>query len=178
MIIDDSDDEGAAAADVEDVEGNAYRENLTSADGFTRGPNGKIKFNKDTKKRRRENEEADGDVEMVDGEVQKAAKTKRKAEPKLGHEFKAKVSQRFSYHLVGSVVTFLPLTGRSVYRELVETSKRGAWIHMRTCPSRRLRRSRIGEAGLVSRANAELSHVTGFRDLVVAVYISSKCIPL
>ncbi|EJF65237.1 ribosomal RNA-processing protein 12 [Dichomitus squalens LYAD-421 SS1] len=92
MVIDDSDEEGAAAAGDEDVEGNAYREHLTSVDGFTRGPNGKIKFNKDTKKRRRENEEADGDIEMADGEAQKAAgkKTKRKMEPKLGHEFKAK----------------------------------------------------------------------------------------
>ena len=153
MIIDDSDDEGAAAADVEDVEGNAYRENLTSADGFTRGPNGKIKFNKDTKKRRRENEEADGDVEMADGEVQKAAKAKRKAEPKLGHEFKAKVSQRFSYHLVGSVVTFLPLTGRSfcLQRAGGDVKKGGvdpyAYMPLSQAAKKQNRGGRIGIAG-------------------------------
>ncbi len=94
MVIDESDDEAPGAGD-EDVEGNAYRESLTSVDGFTRGPNGKVKFNKDTKKRRRENEDGDGDVEMADGEAQKAGKkTKRKVEPKFGHEFKAKVSPR------------------------------------------------------------------------------------
>lgn len=99
MMIDESDDEAAGGAgagnDDEDVEGNAYRENLTSADGFTRGPNGRVKFNKDTKKRRRENEDADADVEMADGEGRKAGrKTKRKTDPKFGHEFKAKVSPR------------------------------------------------------------------------------------
>lgn len=99
MVIDESDDEAAGGAGDGDgdeaIEGNAYRENLTSVDGFTRGPNGKVKFNKDTKKRRRENEDEDGDVEMADGEGQKAGKkTKRKAEPKFGHEFKAKVSPR------------------------------------------------------------------------------------
>ena len=42
------------------------------------------------KKRRRENE--DEDVEMADGEATSAAKkAKRKADPKFGHEFKAKV---------------------------------------------------------------------------------------
>ncbi|PIL36261.1 hypothetical protein GSI_01923 [Ganoderma sinense ZZ0214-1] len=95
MLIDESDDEAPGGTGGgnggEDVEGNAYRENLTSVDGFTRGPNGKVKFNKDTKKRRRENEDMDGDVEMADGEGQKAdKKTKRRAEPKFGHEFKAK----------------------------------------------------------------------------------------
>ena len=94
MIINDSDDEGAAAADDEDVEGNAYRENLTSADGFTRGPNGRVKFNKDTKKRRRE--EADNeDEEMGDAEVPPLVGRKgekKKVEKKFGHEFKAKVS--------------------------------------------------------------------------------------
>ena len=99
MIDESDDDEAAAGAGAghgdEDVEGNAYRDNLTSVDGFTRGPNGKVKFHKDTKKRRRENEDADGDVEMAEGEGQKAGKkTKRKAEPRFGHEFKAKVSSR------------------------------------------------------------------------------------
>lgn len=95
MVIDDSDeDDGGAGAGVgEDVEGNAYRETLTSVDGFTRGPNGKIKFNKDTKKRRREHEEVDQDVEMADADKQQktGTKSRRKTEPKLGHEFKAKV---------------------------------------------------------------------------------------
>ncbi|OCH84676.1 NUC173-domain-containing protein [Obba rivulosa] len=88
MVIDE--DEEAEAEAGEDVAGNAYKESITSADGFTRGPNGRIKFNKDTKKRRRENEAADEDVEMADGEAASAKKQKRKGEPKLGHEFKAK----------------------------------------------------------------------------------------
>lgn len=90
MMIDENDsDEDAAPG--EDVVGTAYREALTSADGFTRGANGRVKFNKDTKKRRRENE----DVEMADLDEAalpspgKKNKSKR-TEQKLGHEFKAK----------------------------------------------------------------------------------------
>ncbi|KAG5638468.1 hypothetical protein H0H81_012533 [Sphagnurus paluster] len=91
MIIDDevgdNEDDGLSG----DVAGTAYREAMTSVDGFTRGPNGRIKFHKDTKKRRREAEEAE-DIEMADGEPGSTAtkKNKRKVEPKLGHEFKAK----------------------------------------------------------------------------------------
>ncbi|KAK7005671.1 rRNA processing protein [Favolaschia claudopus] len=93
MIIDgeeSEDDNGVDAA--ADVAGAAYRESITSVDGFTRGPNGRVKFNKDTKKRRREGEDGDGDVEMGDGEAAAAKnkKTKRKAEPKFGQETKAK----------------------------------------------------------------------------------------
>lgn len=88
----------------EDVEGTAYREVITSADGFTRGAGGRVKFNKDTKKRRRENAEMD-DVEMGDETTGKAVGTtppkKRKAEQRLGHEFKAKVSGLLSQ--VGAV---------------------------------------------------------------------------
>ncbi|RPD59760.1 NUC173-domain-containing protein [Lentinus tigrinus ALCF2SS1-6] len=91
MVIDESDSDAEGAAGEENVEGDAYRESLTSVDGFTRGPNGRVKFNKDTKKRRRENEEADMDVDMADADAQKAnKKSKRKAEPKFGQEFKAK----------------------------------------------------------------------------------------
>lgn len=92
MIIDEP-DAGTAGADAAstDVAGTAYRESMTSVDGFTRGPSGRVKFNKDTKKRRRENEEADvEDVEMADGESTNK-KNKRRTEVKLGQEFKAKV---------------------------------------------------------------------------------------
>ena len=151
MVIDDSDDDGDAAAGGEDVEGNAYREALTSADGFTRGPNGKIKFNKDTKKRRRENEEADEDVEMADADGQQKGgkKNKRKTDPKFGHEFKAKVGASHSF------TPLMPLTVRFPYRKQVETSKKEAWIPSHTCPSRRRPRSRTGEPGSASLANAE-----------------------
>ncbi|KAF8160842.1 NUC173-domain-containing protein [Crassisporium funariophilum] len=93
MIIgEDSDsDEGASAQKAEDVAGTAYRENITSVDGFTRGANGRIKFNKDTKKRRRE--EGLQDVEMADVEEPNSArskKAKKQTDVKLGHEFKAK----------------------------------------------------------------------------------------
>ncbi|KAF9049933.1 armadillo-type protein [Panaeolus papilionaceus] len=92
MVIDqeDSDEEGPQAGDAS--AGDAYHESLTSVDGFTRGPNGKVKFHKDTKKRRREEAQTE-DVEMMDvGQVEtpKNKKPKKKVEPKLGHEFKAK----------------------------------------------------------------------------------------
>jgi ribosomal RNA-processing protein 12 len=92
MIIDeDSDSDGNAQnAAATDAAGTAYRESITSVDGFTRGPNGRVKFNKDTKKRRRENEDMEGDVEMADGDVGKGRKGKRHPDVKLGHEFKAK----------------------------------------------------------------------------------------
>ena len=87
MVIDDedADEESGAAAD------DPYKESLTSADGFTRGPNGRVKFNKDTKKRRRENVDNDEDVEMGDVDAVNAKKNKRRTEVKLGHEFRAKV---------------------------------------------------------------------------------------
>ncbi|KAI0821663.1 NUC173-domain-containing protein [Trametes gibbosa] len=93
MVIDEEsgDDDGVAAGG-DEVAGEAYRETLTSVDGFTRGPNGKIKFNKDTKKRRRD-AEADEDVEMADGDAgqKPGKKSKKKAEgAKFGQEFKAK----------------------------------------------------------------------------------------
>lgn len=95
MVIDDgdsdSDNERTAATA---IEGTAYREGLTSTDGFTRGADGRVKFNKDTKKRRRENTDLDEDVEMVDaGTEGKPAprKQQKSKDPKLGHEFKAKV---------------------------------------------------------------------------------------
>lgn len=94
MIIDEGSDDNAGNAAKEDVEGGAYRESLTSADGFTRGPGGRIKFNKDTKKRRRADEEIE-DVEMADVErTVPEKKTKKKTDPKFGHEFKAKVRRR------------------------------------------------------------------------------------
>lgn len=94
MVIDDEaddNDDGLAVTD------DAYRDSLTSADGFTRGPNGRVKFIKDTKKRRREQEDADEDVEMADGDaLSSSRKNKRRSDVKLGHEFKAKVIGRSS----------------------------------------------------------------------------------
>lgn len=95
MIVNESDsDDGKSNAMAVDPSGSAYRETITSVDGFTRGANGRVKFHKDTKKRRRDNEDIEGDVEMADGETAPAAKTKHRktTEVKLGHEFKAKVS--------------------------------------------------------------------------------------
>lgn len=92
MIIDDEGADDDETVRQQDVAGTAYRETITSVDGFTRGLNGQVKFNKDTKKRRRENDEME-DVEMADGEapVVKSKKNKRKTDIKFGHEFKAKV---------------------------------------------------------------------------------------
>ena len=95
LVIDSdgSDDDEANAQEATDVAGTAYCEEITSVDGFTQGRNGKIKFNKDTKKRRLEEANME-DVEMadVDESTSKSKKMKKKSEVKLGHEFKAKVS--------------------------------------------------------------------------------------
>lgn len=94
----------------DDLAGQAYREQMTSVDGFTRGPNGEVKFHKNTKKRRADEAAADalygdaeaGDVEMGDGTQAPAAtatdakKKKKKTErTQLGQEFKAKVSPNY-----------------------------------------------------------------------------------
>ncbi|THU95393.1 ribosomal RNA-processing protein 12 [Dendrothele bispora CBS 962.96] len=90
MVINDSDDDEEAGNDGQDVSGTAYRENITSVDGFTRGPNGRIKFNKDTKKRRR-NEEGDDAMDVDDdGDGKSSGKQKRRSSVKLGQEFKSK----------------------------------------------------------------------------------------
>jgi ribosomal RNA-processing protein 12 len=90
MIIEKSDSDAGGEAEP-DVAGTAYREALTSVDGFTRGPGGRIKFNKDTKKRRRENAVEDEDVEMAETEPTSRTTEKKRSEVRLGHEFKAKV---------------------------------------------------------------------------------------
>ena len=90
MVIDDEDAEEQDEEMTENIAGAAYREALTSADGFTRGPNGRIKFNKDTKKRRRENEDLE-DVEMADAQPTSVKKEKKRHDSKFGQEFKAKV---------------------------------------------------------------------------------------
>jgi hypothetical protein len=87
--------------DVETGAGTAYVESMVSTDGFTRGANGRIKFNKDTKKRRRvEADFADGmEVDELATNAASGAKStqpnkklkEKKNQKKLGHEFKAKV---------------------------------------------------------------------------------------
>ncbi|KAF8628897.1 hypothetical protein AX15_003680 [Amanita polypyramis BW_CC] len=115
MYIDESEEEEKGREGEGSVAGNAYRESITSVDGFTRGRNGRIKFNKDTKKRRRD-EELEEDVEMEDGTNPKPKRGKKKAEaPNLGHTFKAKVSSRKT-----AVVPSLIFWGR----RLVGTSKK------------------------------------------------------
>lgn len=144
MVIDNEDEDGDAQME-EDVEGAAYREAITSADGFTRGPNGKIKFNKDTKKRRRDNADVDEDVEMADAGAP-SKREKRKHDPKLGHEFKAKVhigSPR------GCILSDVPCA----YRKGEVMSKRAAWTPMRTYRCRKPRRRRDAASGLALPAN-------------------------
>src|SRR6201996_5055009 len=89
MVFDESGSDTNEGAAEEDVAGAAYREALTSADGFTRGPGGRVKFNKDTKKRRRENAVEDEDVERGEGGAAKPGM--KRSEGKIGHEFRAKV---------------------------------------------------------------------------------------
>lgn len=92
IIIDEdaSDKDGQLSTD---LAGTAYRESITSVDGFTRGLNGRVKFNKNTKKRRQEVDTPE-DIDMADGESVPLAPQKKKVkdESRIGHEFKAKVS--------------------------------------------------------------------------------------
>jgi ribosomal RNA-processing protein 12 len=93
MIIDDggeANDETMEAG--EDVVGTAYRDSIRSVDGFSRGPGGRVKFNKDTKKRRREQLEGEiEDVEMGDVTINANRKNKKHSPDKLGKEFRSKV---------------------------------------------------------------------------------------
>ncbi|KAF8748955.1 NUC173 protein [Rhizoctonia solani] len=94
MVVEESSDEDEQDAG-DDVAGAAYREMLTSTDGQTRDSSGKVRFAKDTKKRRAlEREDAD-DVEMADGTdaglARESPKKKSKRNViKVGGEFKAK----------------------------------------------------------------------------------------
>lgn len=98
MIIDDGGEADGETMEVEeDVVGTAYRDSIRSVDGFSRGPNGRAKFNKDTKKRRREELEGEiEDVEMGDVGANTDRKNKRRSPEKLGKEFRSKV--RVSKH--------------------------------------------------------------------------------
>ncbi|EJD03307.1 NUC173-domain-containing protein [Fomitiporia mediterranea MF3/22] len=97
MVIESDSDNDAERID-EDARmaGAAYRETLTSVDGFTRDQRGRVKFHKDTKKRRRDAEdgEENEDVEMVDVsaavDAGKNKKAKRRKPVKVGQEFKSK----------------------------------------------------------------------------------------
>lgn len=94
MIIGNEDEADGEAMEVEeDVVGTAYRDSFRAVDGFSRGPNGRVKFNKDTKKRRREELEGEtGDVEMGDVAANAGSKNKKRSPEKLGKEFRSKVS--------------------------------------------------------------------------------------
>jgi len=124
VIGESSDEDDAPDQGVNDVSGTAYRESITSVDGFTRGPNGRVKFNKDTKKRRRDND----DVDMMDVDEDKTQnKQKRRTSAKLGQEFKAKKAG-------GDVKK--GSTDPYAYLTLSQASKKGAG-----------RKARIGVAG-------------------------------
>jgi ribosomal RNA-processing protein 12 len=90
---------GTGANGEMDVAGTAYIESMVSTDGFTRGPGGRVKFHKDTKKRRRAEADFDDGMGMDVDEPAKTApppmhKKMKGKEKKLGHEFKAKVSKQ------------------------------------------------------------------------------------
>lgn len=97
MLIEESSDSEADGGERDEVAGAAYREMITSTDGQTRDASGRVRFGKDTKKRRaaeREGEAAE-DVEMADGTgaggKNGARKKKNQTVVKVGAEFKAKV---------------------------------------------------------------------------------------
>lgn len=143
MIVEESDSDVGGVVEP-DVAGTAYREALTSADGFTRGPGGRIKFNKDTKKRRRENAVEDEDVEMAETEPARTTGKKRN-EVKLGHEFRAKVW-----------IEFLKFLEKTPKHCLVQKAggdlKKGrldpyAYVSLKQAAKKGNRRSRLGVAG-------------------------------
>lgn len=130
MIIDDSDGSANETSHIhkegskdEDITGKAYKESMTSADGFIRGQGGRLKFNKDTKKRRRE--DMDEDVEMADGENTGTGRKKKEEKKELGfgHEFKAKVCMALLKTLNDLFFKFLS-------REPEATSRSKEWTHM------------------------------------------------
>jgi hypothetical protein len=146
MVIEDKGEEEQAGG--EDVVGTAFRDQMTSADGFTRGAGGRVKFNKDTKKRRRENAEEDVDMEDV-GAAAKERPGKRRSEVKLGHEFKAKVS--VLWFVCGPKCGDLNACGRK--REAM--SKRAAWTHMRTSRSNRRQKRATGAVASAWRVSGD-----------------------
>lgn len=107
MIIDDGDGANDETMEVEeDVVGTAYRDSIRSADGFSRGPNGRVRFNKDTKKRRREELEGETeDVEMGDVTANAGRKSKKHSPEKLGKEFRSKVRASTHAHCVVATVS-------------------------------------------------------------------------
>lgn len=90
MIIDEDEMAQGESDPPTNMTGSAYLENLKSADGFTRGPDGKVKFHKNTKKRQRDDGELEGAEALQERNQPSVTKVKRKLEPKFGHEFKAK----------------------------------------------------------------------------------------
>lgn len=96
MIIGDSDSEEETStkpSTQDHLAGAAYKDTLVSVDGFTRNPNGTIKFHKDTKKRRKEEMEM-GDMEVDVPEHSGGVgpeRTKKRKDARIGQEFKAKV---------------------------------------------------------------------------------------
>lgn len=141
MIIDAHDELENEDAAMTDVGGAAYRESITSVDGFSRGPNGRIKFNKNTKKRRREIDEIDDEM-VADGDGGiKSKKNERKANfAKLGHEFKAKVPRFKSFSLY-YLICF--------NRKQGGMSRREAWILTRTCRCHKPPRKVLWESVLI-----------------------------
>jgi len=102
MVIDDEDAQEEEGYEEEDIAGVAYKETLTSVDGFRRDARGRVKFNKDTKKRRANEEEEDvemGDATGVSNAPSGKSNKKQKKEFRLGKEFKAKV--RFFVFFLG-----------------------------------------------------------------------------
>jgi len=111
MIIDEGGEaDGETMEAEEDVVGTAYHDSIRSVDGFSRGPNGRAKFNKDTKKRRREELEGEAeDIEMGDVAANASWKSKKRSPEKLGKEFRSKVRAFDHPHGVMAKVTDRPI---------------------------------------------------------------------
>ena len=125
MIIDGGDEANDGTMEVEeDVVGTAYRDSIRSIDGFSRGPNGRVKFNKDTKKRRREELEGEiEDIEMSDMTANTGGRSKKRSPEKVGKEFRSRVCAYNHTPCYGQ-------TDWRINRKQEAISREVGWIHM------------------------------------------------
>jgi hypothetical protein len=166
MVI-GKDDEEEEDVNMEDVEGTAYRESMTSADGFTRGSHGRVKFNKDTKKRRREADGGDEDVEMADSQSAHPRKEKRRSESRFGQEFKAKVRVLLFFRLYSPYDLWFN-------RKLAEMSKREASTRTHTSHCHKRQRKRAERSALASQESVSLRCMSIYGNCILFVARCTK----
>jgi len=131
-----SDDEMAGQVNTRlHMEGSAFMAAQHGVDGATRDSRGGLKFNKNTKRGRQEEEEMGIDLDEVMG-PKKEPKKRKEQNKKLGEEFKAKVSS-LSVDEITADDSALAETSSDKARRILTV----------TCLSDKLRRARVVPAG-------------------------------